>query len=578
MAYSFFENTFKNLQLPVVVCLDTDKYPIVFANNRAKMMTNPQLTIEKLKEGASADYVDDVLFFSGAETKESFFSSLRVLHSISNYSTTLLDFEGNLLPVMLSANTVDVQGNDYFIIYVYEKRDAGDSSSADTDDMLFTAFQLAYHTDDVDEAINKILAFVGAYANVSRVYIFEEESAVYTRNTYEWCADGIEPAIQDLQHLRKDEYNYDVIINSGMYITDDIRDLPDNDREILETQGIKSLAILPLFQGDHPLGYIGFDDCLAYRKWSSTEIRLLGDIASIIVSLLVRRNSESQARRSLDILQTITDNIDNAIYVTDPETYEIIFTNRALTEAFGIEHRNIVGKTCWQTLYRGKREPCDFCPLRQMFDEDGNVIKPTVVWERQDAVTGRWYLVKDSLIEWVDGRKVHIQTATEITHQKANEEKLRLTASIDSMTGAYNREWGYRIMQEMRGYTDTDVSLVFIDLDDLKNVNDRYGHDAGDEKIIKTVETIRSSVRQSDVLIRWGGDEFILLLQCNAATAKTIMSNIDKKLKTRKEQDALPFTLSVSYGVMPLSDDDRTVDEIIANADRSMYKSKVTKR
>lgn len=583
MAYTFFEHTFKNLQIPVVVCLDTDRYPIVFANPSVKMLSNPLMSSENLKDSATVNYVADVLRFSNADMTESFFSSLRTLGSINNFNATILDYEDNAIPVTMSANIVEVQDNTYYIIYVYEKSNLGDYSITDTNSALFTAFHLAFHTEDAEEAIGKILSFVGAYANVSRVYIFEEESAVYTRNTYEWCADGVEPAIQDLQHLRKDEYNYDVIVNSGMYITDDIRDLPENDRIILEAQGIKSLAILPLFYGDRPLGYIGFDDCENCRQWSSSEVRLLNDISSIIVSLLLRRNSEAQAGRSVDIMQTISDNIDSIIYVSDLDTDEVIFGNKALTDSLGLDPDNLIGRPCWQMFQRGGTGRCAHCPIPKMIDADGKIIQSSYSWENQNSITGKWYLVRDGIIEWIDGRYVHIETATEITHQKAYEEKLKHYASVDSMTGAYNREWGYKIMQEMRtmaaAQEGEEVSLVFIDLDGLKQVNDTYGHDAGDTKIIRTISTIRSSVRQSDLLVRWGGDEFLLLLQCGVDSARNVMENIDQKLLQASEQSDLPFPFSISYGITSLTDDlESNVDAIISSADKSMYESKMRKR
>lgn len=581
MAYNFFENTFKNLQIPVVVCLDTDKYPIVFANASVKMLANPLLAIENLKDSIAVNYISDILKFSNDESRESFFGSLRTLGSINNFSATILDYDDNPITVSLSANVVRVQSTDYFVIYAYEKSASEDFTMSDTNSILFTAFHLAYHSTDVDDAINKILGFVGSYAEVSRVYIFEEESAIYTRNTYEWCADGVVPAIQDLQHLRRDEYNYDVIVNSGMYITDDIRDLPENDFAILDAQGIKSLAILPLFHADKPLGYIGFDDCENYRHWNSAEVRLLSDISSIIVSLLTRRNAEAQANRSLDIMQTISDNIDSIVYVSDLDTDEVIFANKALCDLLGVEPKQLIGKKCWSVMQGCQSERCENCPIPKMIDEDGNIIQSTYVWENKNPLSNKWYLVRDSIIEWIDGRNVHIETGTEITHQKAYEEKLKHYASIDSMTGAYNREWGYKYMQELHDFPDIDggeVSLVFIDLDDLKQVNDTHGHDAGDIKITKTIETIRSSVRQSDTIIRWGGDEFILLLQCDTKMAGHIMKNIEERLQEVDKENGLPFDLNISYGIISLNGNPETpVDVLISEADKLMYKYKLSK-
>ena len=118
-------------------------------------------------------------------------------------------------------------------------------------------------------------------------------------------------------------------------------------------------------------------------------------------------------------------------------------------------------------------------------------------------------------MEWTDGRKVHIETATESTHQKLYEERLKHYASTDTMTGTYNREWGTRIMRDMVASAEQEkdaISVVFLDVDGLKEINDTCGHEMGDEVIIKTVDMVRSCIRKSDFMCRWGGDEFLLVL------------------------------------------------------------------
>lgn len=576
MDISFFRKTFRNAQVPVIVLEDRERYPVVFANARIRLLLNPLLTIDKLKESSGETYLEDMIRFLREEQREGLFRTLAATGTASAYKAELLNYEDVVINVSISANTVEMDGGRCLVLYI--EKEGGGPAETDINSAVSTAFQIANHTSGVEAAIDDVLAFAGSYVRVSRAYIFEEISEEYTRNTYEWCAKGVEPAIQDLQNLRKEDYNYDVIVGGDMYITDDIRDLPENDRVILETQGIKSLAILPLIHMDKPLGYVGFDDCEQYRKWSGLEINLLKSIAGILVSLMVRRDSENRLNRSKEILQLISDNAGSVIYVTDIHTHEVIFLNKPLTGSLGVQYEDIVGRQCYSVLQEGMEGPCPFCPIPKMLAK-GNM---TETWEFQNTRNKNWYLIKDSIIKWIDGREVNIETAVEITKQKAYEEQLEYYASIDTMTGAYKREWGYKIMREMLGtirLEQEEISLVFLDLDGLKAVNDAYGHDAGDEMITKAVEIIRKSIRKSDVVCRWGGDEFILLLRCDTERAEAIIKMILRKLEQYNRTSGKPYSLSFSYGVAKLEgDDEDSMDAVIAKADQRMYGHKTGKQ
>jgi len=203
----------------------------------------------------------------------------------------------------------------------------------------------------------------------------------------------------------------------------------------------------------------------------------------------------------------------------------------------------------------------------------------TYTWEIQNTINGKWYLMKDAFVKWTDGRDVHIEMATEITHQKEYEAELKYYASVDSLTGVYNREWGYKIMEEMTRLPNdpgNNISLVFIDLDGLKQVNDTYGHDAGDRFINGVISVLRANKRKSDVICRWGGDEFVLLLKCGVEAAHRVMSNMEVKLMEYNNNSGEPFTMAFSYGITEFEKgaDVSVIGTIIARADRMMYENK----
>lgn len=122
----------------------------------------------------------------------------------------------------------------------------------------------------------------------------------------------------------------------------------------------------------------------------------------------------------LAILATVLDSLDALVYVADMETYELLFLNKYALNIFG----DITGKICWQSLQNGQTAPCVFCTNNQLLNNDGTPGEP-VIWEFQNTINQRWYLIQDSAIKWMDGRIVRLEIATDITKNKETENQLR---------------------------------------------------------------------------------------------------------------------------------------------------------
>ncbi|MCC8123565.1 MAG: diguanylate cyclase [Oscillospiraceae bacterium] len=510
-----------------------------------------------------------------------FIDMVRDMGSVFHYRVVGINFEGTELPLALSGNLVSVDEGNCVVIYIIQETNYHVGSTKSSSEVMERIFRVAYESNSMDEAIQKIIGIAGLTMEVSRSYIFETISAEMTANTYEWCNEGVVSTIDLLQGLKKVDYNYDALVSGGAFITSDIRQLPEDDFKILDMQGIKAVAIFPIYDMNTPLGYVGFDDCLQYRNWRAFEIEMLQNVAGVVASLIIRRNAERKAAQTMRILQTISDNLEYAIYVNTLDTFEIVFINNTLAQMRGGAAEAFQGKTCWQALRSGQQQ-CDFCPLRKMFDADGNMVQAEYEWEYQDSATKQWYIVHDAVIDWLDGQKVHIETATEITGQKEYQKSLEHVASTDMMTGVNNREWGMKIMQSMlRNSTEREAcSLVFVDLDGLKMVNDTYGHTSGDDMIITIVSMIRRGIRKSDMIFRWGGDEFVLLLDCTQEQAERVMQNIQTRLEEFNAAKQRAYPLSFSYGIAPFYEMGRDADleDVIAVADKLMYQNKMAKR
>ncbi len=121
----------------------------------------------------------------------------------------------------------------------------------------------------------------------------------------------------------------------------------------------------------------------------------------------------------LETLQLVFDNMQAMVYVTDVDTYEIIFANKFLKSGYDYE---IEGKPCWQALssFPG---PCPYCKLGDLLEKP---VGEPVIWENYNFDMNMWLKMNDSLVNWPDGRPVHLITITDITDVKKNEESLKL--------------------------------------------------------------------------------------------------------------------------------------------------------
>ncbi len=321
MSNQLFESIYENLSIPVLACRNVGVLPVVYMNKAAKLAFEPTYSVDKMRGTQFIKGLVEMLRFPQYEDIAEFEQLRTSTGQVSGFHTRVLSYQGDVLPVALFGNHTVVADREYFFLYILE---TGHSARYEESsyEILTRILGMVNHGADLDKTIDMILSIIGRHVKVGRVYVFEDVSEEYTSNTYEWCADGVPPAINELQMLRKADYQYDAIVKpGGMIITDDTAKLPEKDREILARQGIRAIAILPLFHLGKPLGYVGFDDCTRTRHWSRNEILLLEDTAKILSSLLTRRDAEQKTLLALQALRTVMDNLVFFIYMWYPEIY-----------------------------------------------------------------------------------------------------------------------------------------------------------------------------------------------------------------------------------------------------------------
>lgn len=166
--------------------------------------------------------------------------------------------------------------------------------------------------------------------------------------------------------------------------------------------------------------------------------------------------------------------------------------------------------------------------------------------------------------------------AYDITPLKKEKEKLLHKASRDELTSLYNRSYFEFYFRKIVNNVQMGevYSLIFIDLDNLKKINDRFGHVFGDEVIKETAKAIHKSIREEDLAARWGGDEFIIIIKGNTDVAKTISERIQTNLqKTVLDSKGEKITPTVSIGITRIDAFEES-EIIIRQADKAAYDAK----
>jgi len=201
--------------------------------------------------------------------------------------------------------------------------------------------------------------------------------------------------------------------------------------------------------------------------------------------------------------------------------------------------------------------------------------------------TGERLLVAGSLSPLRDDRGVlsHVVvTATDITERRAFEDKLRVLSLRDDLTGLYNRR-GFSLLAEQRlkdsRRSASSLTLVYADVDHLKLINDSFGHHAGDVALGLCAKALTAIFRESDVVARIGGDEFVVLAEDDARGLDVLAMLVKRQLARRAVPADLAFPLAMTLGTTRSQPPHSlSLDELLQRADQLMYqrKRRVTRR
>ncbi len=346
------------------------------------------------------------------------------------------------------------------------------------------------------------------------------------------------------------------------------------------TMGLNSAAIFPLRRNGKTTAVLAVY-ALAENFFDSQVSGLLIEMSHGISFALDdmerekhRRNTEQALRDSELRYHLIMESAGDAIILMD-DTGRIIDLNRRAAEQFGYT-RSEMQECHGEILF--PREIRPECMLRQKgVLESGQSINTTVMAVRKDTTTFPVELAESRVV--FQGNPLLLGIFRDISERKLAEDRIRYLAYHDALTDLPNR----MLLNDRLGQTirharrhDQMVGVIFLDLDNFKNVNDTLGHDSGDDLLKMAAHRIKSSLREADTVARLGGDEFVVLLPevPSEAEVNRVAEKILESMNVPFVISGHTFHVTCSMGLSLFPRDGADCSDLLRNADEALYRAK----
>jgi len=339
------------------------------------------------------------------------------------------------------------------------------------------------------------------------------------------------------------------------------------------------------FRGQRHDGTIVSMDCLLSSIQLPTQIAVIALIRDLSFDHALFEQLKETREHYVALSETITE----AIFRIDDE-FSIIFANSGVKNTFGWEREEVVGKP-FSVLFPPEvfnKHEMEFKKYFYIDDQDRIAVGLKRTFEFLGTTKHRGVAPMEMSFGNSKDQKGRTLTCVirDITQRKTLERKLRHLAYHDKLTGLGNRDLFNDNMAALLQNLEENIawrgSVLFLDLDGFKHVNDTLGHDAGDELLIETAKRIRVSLREQDVAYRFGGDEFVVVLSeikdtgDSIVVSERILSSVSNPyiLRSKESKSGTRVSVGVSIGVAIIPDHGRTIEEATKCADIAMYCSK----
>ncbi|MFH0729110.1 MAG: diguanylate cyclase [Pseudomonadota bacterium] len=296
-------------------------------------------------------------------------------------------------------------------------------------------------------------------------------------------------------------------------------------------------------------------------------IGIAGAISDISEMRALKKNFEDSTNR----LESLLNALPVAIVVIDHDTKKIMDLNPQAMLMLGYTREQLAGRKCKRLICGDNNKRCPLYDAKATMERsEGLVI---------DAAGAPIPVLKSIILTEIDGKKVILECFSDISAQKALENQLREMAETDFLTGLFNRrhfiERAEKEVSRSKRYTHP-LSMIILDIDYFKSVNDRFGHAAGDTVLKNIAQICREAIRDTDFVGRIGGEEFaVALIESDLEGAYMVAERIRCRVASHTFQlEGKTIQCTLSTGTSELVPQEDDLERLMKKADDALYRAK----
>ncbi len=324
-----------------------------------------------------------------------------------------------------------------------------------------------------------------------------------------------------------------------------------------------------------PYNYEGYNRTI--QCYLETFIFTPGDnlLAALFIDVTRRKMVEKQLEREREWMTVTLGSIGEGVIATDVSG-KVLFMNQVASDLLGWSEAKAIGRYLGELLNTVDDINRSFYtePLQRIVqaeeevDISGNTISIVRNGERR-IISNSAASIRD-----IDGQIIGtVMIIRDVTEKIRNEAKIERLSYSDKLTGLYNRAYVDRILADEEITSQLPFSLIMGDIDGLKLTNDVFGHQAGDNLLVNIAKVIRGCCRESDIMARWGGDEFLMILP---RTSEEVALRICERIaSTCAEMEADPIELHIALGTATRKTLEQGMDALFILAEEDMYEHKM---